>query len=142
MDKEPKWAQGMSRSDIIRRAIALKEERDEARTVAARLTSVFVDEWDAHNWPLPWDDEATKRGAPPMANQLWDYVCTCRKCGAELNRAVGITADEMDGVAIAAALMVGSCPKGCRPTYSDCNLAFVSEWIPSTQERAEDDERG
>ncbi len=74
-----------------------------------------------------------------MANELWDYVCTCRECGAELNRAVGIRADERTHVTIAAPLMVGSCPKGCRPTYSDCNTAFVSEWIPATQEKSASD---
>ncbi len=45
------------------RAVEFLRERDEARKEATTLLSCFVDEWDIHNWPLPWDDEATQEGS-------------------------------------------------------------------------------
>lgn len=61
---------------------------------------------------------------------LYTYVCTCKDCGTELNRAEHVPEAEQTHVAIAAPLMVGRCPNGCRSTWSDCNLRFDSEWIP------------
>jgi len=64
-----------------------------------------------------------------VTEKLFTYICCCRECGEELNRAEGVPESDKTFVVIGAPLMVGKCPKGCRSTFSDCNLRYVGEWM-------------
>jgi hypothetical protein len=53
-------------------------------------------------------------------------VVTCADCGAVLNSTVPMTADELwrqwARLVVSSGLATGPCPKGCRSTFSDCNI--------------------
>ena len=59
----------------------------------------------------------------------WTGILKCKDCGAELNRAEHVPEGEKTRIAIAAPLVAGSCPNGCRSTFSDCNLNTTIEWV-------------
>ena len=59
---------------------------------------------------------------------LWTAILKCRDCGTELNRAEHVPEEKKAQVDISAALMAGKCPKGCRATFSDCNINTTIDW--------------
>ncbi len=65
------------------------------------------------------------------------YVLTCRDCGGELNRAIGVPESKKGRVVVGAPLMAGRCKTGCRSTFSDCNLNWVGAWYPDADAPAE-----
>jgi len=60
---------------------------------------------------------------------LWIGILRCRDCGTELNRAVHVPEKEKTRVNLTSAFASGSCPNGCRYTFSDLNLNTVLEWV-------------
>ena len=50
----------------------------------------------------------------------------CKDCGHELNSTSEMTGTQINAnwatLAIGSALVSGRCPKGCRSTFSDCNI--------------------
>ena len=50
----------------------------------------------------------------------------CKDCGHELNSTSEMTGAQINAnwatLAIGSALVAGKCPKGCRSTFSDCNI--------------------
>lgn len=61
-------------------------------------------------------------------DKLWTAVLTCADCGSELNRAEHVPEHARSRVAISSALVAGWCPKGCRSTFSDCNINTNLRW--------------
>ena len=62
-----------------------------------------------------------------MAN-LWRAILTCADCGTVLNTAENVPESEKARVNISSAFAAGSCPKGCRATFSDLNINTKLEW--------------
>ncbi len=48
-------------------------------------------------------------------------VMTCFQCGAEIDRTGPLDEAERTRARIAAGLLRNPCPRGCLPTFSDCN---------------------
>jgi hypothetical protein len=59
---------------------------------------------------------------------LWTAILKCHDCGGELNRAQHVPENQKGLVAVSSALVAGRCPKGCRSTFSDCNINTDLEW--------------
>lgn len=63
----------------------------------------------------------------PKDETFFKYVILnkCAECGEVLNTSKDMTADEIHkgwaSIVMSAPLCTGACPKGCRPTYPDCN---------------------
>ena len=55
-------------------------------------------------------------------------VVLCRECKTELNRSKPITAKEYTQAVITAPINTKPCPKGCRATFSDCNMNTLHRW--------------
>ena len=49
-------------------------------------------------------------------------IVECADCGTELNRSVPLTARQYTMAVLTGPLNTRSCPKGCRPTFSDLNM--------------------
>lgn len=49
----------------------------------------------------------------------------CSDCGEKLNSTIEMTKEELEKswsrLVMSSPLVTGACPKGCVPTYSDCN---------------------
>ncbi len=60
-----------------------------------------------------------------MNTGTFKVVLRCHDCGEKLNDTVPMTAKEIVSawmrLVTSSPLVARSCPKGCRPTYSDCN---------------------
>lgn len=62
-----------------------------------------------------------------MSDETKDFkvVVRCGDCGEVLNESIPMTAkgivDAWMQLVISSPLVTKPCPKGCRPTYSDCN---------------------
>jgi hypothetical protein len=60
------------------------------------------------------------------AEKKYRLVVRCRECGEKLNETLTMTGEEMRKAWVrlwaSQPLVTGSCPKGCRATFSDCNL--------------------
>ncbi len=60
---------------------------------------------------------------------LWKAILKCRDCGHVLNTAEHVPEKEKARVAVSSPLAAGSCPKGCRATFSDLNINTDLEWV-------------
>ena len=63
-----------------------------------------------------------------MSEKLWRAVLLCAECGHLLNTAEHVPEGEKARVALFSGLAGGSCPNGCRSTFSDMNLNTRLEW--------------
>ncbi len=72
--------------------------------------------------------------------QRFYFRLTCAECGALLNTSHEVGGSRVmklySGLALASPLMAGSCPRGCRPTFSDCNLRTRMEIIDAATGKA------
>lgn len=63
-----------------------------------------------------------------MKDKKKEVVIVCDQCGAEINRSHVMTESAIKEkwtlMTMGAPLMGCRCPKGCVPTYSDCNMAI------------------
>lgn len=66
-----------------------------------------------------------------MKGQLWIGKLKCADCGEVLNTSAPMLEGDKFKASIAAPLVAGKCPKGCRSTFSDCNLNIVIDWEPT-----------
>lgn len=61
-----------------------------------------------------------------VTERQFKVVVRCADCGTELNSTVPLSSrqvqEEWPRLAISSALVTGSCPRGCRATFSDCNI--------------------
>lgn len=55
-------------------------------------------------------------------------VC-CRDCGHFLAEANDVPTNEYLRIVMSAPLVTPRCPKGCRATFSDCNLNSELDWF-------------
>ena len=55
----------------------------------------------------------------------YKLICACQDCGKVLDDTCELSGAELrnlwTGLVVSAPLNTGSCPNGCRATYSDCN---------------------
>ena len=65
-----------------------------------------------------------------MSELLWKATLKCHDCGAVLNTATNVPENKKLQVIISSALVAGSCPNGCRASFSDCNMNTDLEWEP------------
>lgn len=56
-------------------------------------------------------------------------ILKCRDCGAELNRSNPLSESDVAKAMITSGLAAGTCPKGCRSTFSDLNLNTKAEVV-------------
>lgn len=81
--------------------------------------------------PLPQriSIEVTRQPKPKL------YRCDllCADCGEVLNTARHVPEHDKSKVTIASALVAGQCPKGCRSTWSDCNINTELRWSEESQ---------
>ncbi len=59
---------------------------------------------------------------------LWKAILKCADCGHVLNTAEHVPEDEKARVGLTAGFNAGSCPNGCRATFSDLNINTNLEW--------------
>lgn len=64
---------------------------------------------------------------------LFTCVVRCSACKTELNRAEHVPEHEKLRVILSAPIVVGRCPRGCDPTFSDCNLNTDLDWYPDAE---------
>jgi len=66
-------------------------------------------------------------------DKTYKLVVTCGGCGHQLNESVDMTGKDMKRrwafLIMGGPLCHGSCPNGCRPTFSDCNLRTKQEIV-------------
>ncbi|KKN34004.1 hypothetical protein LCGC14_0798170 [marine sediment metagenome] len=60
---------------------------------------------------------------------LWKAILKCSDCGQTLNTAEHVPKDQKGRVAMSSGFAAGSCPRGCRATFSDLNLNTDLEWV-------------
>lgn len=60
-------------------------------------------------------------------------ILKCRDCGTELNRSIPFEDKDESKVRITSGLAAGSCPKGCRSTFSDLNLNTKLEIVEAEE---------
>jgi hypothetical protein len=60
---------------------------------------------------------------------LWTAVLTCHDCGVELNRATHVPENKKGVVAASSPLAAKPCPRGCNPSFSDCNINTDLTWV-------------
>lgn len=61
-----------------------------------------------------------------IEDRKFKMLLLCADCRAEMNSTTEMTAREVEDewmkLALGSALVAGRCPKGCRATFSDCNI--------------------
>lgn len=62
------------------------------------------------------------------APTLWRATLRCADCRTVLNTAEHVPEDKRLHVITSAPLVAGSCPNGCRSTFSDCNANTTLDW--------------
>lgn len=67
--------------------------------------------------------------------RLFTCVVKCRgfECGETLARATDIPGNEYTRICLSAPLNTPRCPKGCAPTFSDCNANSSLEWFEQVE---------
>lgn len=59
---------------------------------------------------------------------LFIYTVKCRDCGELLAQSKPVPENGKLGIVMSAPIMTPSCPKGCEPTYGDCNSNTDTSW--------------